>query len=186
MRLPAAARRIPVRRGRRGGLQVYDVASIANKGVSQRIDHGAVSPLGHDTHIASKTPTCVALPTNQPIHPTRNTGDLMRREPGAAVPPDLQLRVHHRRGGRPDPHRRQHAGRRRAAQQLPQARADLESGRRAQRSAPHDRRRHYAYVATKPASWSSTWTTRSSRSWSPRGAAQRRARHRRCSSAICS
>ena len=60
------------------GMQVYDVASIANKGVSQRIITAPFSPLGHDTHIDSENATCVALPTNQPIHPDRNRGELMR------------------------------------------------------------------------------------------------------------
>ncbi len=53
------------------GMRVYDVASIANKGISQRIITAPFSPLGHDTHIGSESATCVALPTNQPIHPQR-------------------------------------------------------------------------------------------------------------------
>jgi hypothetical protein len=61
------------------GMRVYDVASIANKGVSQRIISAPFSPLGHDTHIASRNATCVALPTNQPIAPNRNQGELMRK-----------------------------------------------------------------------------------------------------------
>jgi hypothetical protein len=61
-----------------GGLRVYDVASIANKGVSQRIVTAPFSPLGHDTNVRSKNATCVALPTNQPINPARNAGELMR------------------------------------------------------------------------------------------------------------
>jgi hypothetical protein len=61
-----------------GGMRVYDVASIGNKGVSQRIVTAPFSPLGQRTHIASRNATCVALPTNQPINPARNTGDLMR------------------------------------------------------------------------------------------------------------
>jgi hypothetical protein len=61
------------------GVQVYDVASIGNKGVSQRAITAPFSPLGHDTHIGSKNATCIALPTNQPIHPPRNTGDKMRK-----------------------------------------------------------------------------------------------------------
>jgi hypothetical protein len=61
-----------------GGLRVYDVASIANKGVSQRIVTAPFSPLGHDTHVPSRDAACVALPTNQPINPLRNTGELMR------------------------------------------------------------------------------------------------------------
>ena len=61
-----------------GGMRVYDVASIANKGVSQRIVTAPFSPLGQNTHIASADASCVALPTNQPIAPLRNTGELMR------------------------------------------------------------------------------------------------------------
>src|SRR5262249_27969956 len=49
------------------GLRVYDVAGVANKGVSQRIITAPFSPLGHNTRIASQDATCVALPTNQPI-----------------------------------------------------------------------------------------------------------------------
>jgi len=63
-----------------GGLRVYDVAAIGNKGVSQRIVTAPFSPLGDDTHVASRDATCVALPTNQPINPLRNAGSLMRRE----------------------------------------------------------------------------------------------------------
>jgi hypothetical protein len=62
----------------KGGMRVYDAASVANKGVSQKIITAPFSPLGHDTHIASANATCVALPTNQPINPLRNQGDLMR------------------------------------------------------------------------------------------------------------
>ena len=61
-----------------GGMRVYDTASIANKGFSQRIIKAPFGPWGHDTHIASRNATCVVLPTNQPIHAARNTGDLMR------------------------------------------------------------------------------------------------------------
>ncbi len=60
------------------GMQVFDVAGIANKGISQRIITAPFSPLGHDTRIESANATCVVLPTNQPIHPARNQGDLMR------------------------------------------------------------------------------------------------------------
>ena len=56
------------------GMRVYDVASIANKDVSERIITAPVSPLGQDTHIADKDATCVALPTDQPINPERNAG----------------------------------------------------------------------------------------------------------------
>ncbi len=56
------------------GMRVYDVASIANKDISEKIITAPVSPLGQDTHIASADATCVALPTNQPINPERNAG----------------------------------------------------------------------------------------------------------------
>jgi hypothetical protein len=62
----------------RGGLQVYDLASQANKGVSQKLITAPFSPLGHDTQVNTKNATCVALPTNQPIHPPRNEGEKMR------------------------------------------------------------------------------------------------------------
>lgn len=61
-----------------GGMRVYDIANIANKGVAERIITAPYSPLGHDAHIPSTSATCVALPTNQSIAPQRNQGDLMR------------------------------------------------------------------------------------------------------------
>ena len=61
-----------------GGMRIYDVASIANKGVSQRIITAPFSPLGQSSRVASKNASCVALPTNQPIAPLRNQGELMR------------------------------------------------------------------------------------------------------------
>ncbi len=60
------------------GMRVYDVANIANKGVAQRIVTAPYSPLGQKNFIRSKDASCVALPTNQPIAPLRNQGDLMR------------------------------------------------------------------------------------------------------------
>jgi hypothetical protein len=60
------------------GMRVYDVASIANKGISQRIITAPFSPVGHNTHIPSPNATCVTLPTNQPIAPFKNRGKLMR------------------------------------------------------------------------------------------------------------
>jgi hypothetical protein len=70
----------------RGGLRVYDVASIANKGFSERIVSAPVSPLGQDTRVASRNATCIALPTNQPIAPERNRrmAETMVAGPGGA------------------------------------------------------------------------------------------------------
>ena len=63
-----------------GGFRVYDVASIANKGVSARIITAPFSPLGHDTHVASANATCVALPTNQSMSPARMYGSDDRKK----------------------------------------------------------------------------------------------------------
>ena len=60
----------------KGGFRVYDVASIANKGFSEPILSGPFSKLGHNTGVASKNATCMALPTNQPINPLRSTKEL--------------------------------------------------------------------------------------------------------------
>ncbi|WP_442896942.1 multiheme c-type cytochrome [Erythrobacter sp.] len=57
----------------KGGFRAYDIASIANKGISERIITAPFSPLGHDTHIETEDATCMALATNQPIAPERNT-----------------------------------------------------------------------------------------------------------------
>lgn len=56
----------------KGGFRVYDVASIANKGFSDAVITAPFSPLGHNTHVKSKNATCMALPTNQNIAPTRS------------------------------------------------------------------------------------------------------------------
>jgi hypothetical protein len=62
----------------KGGFHVYDTASLPNKGFSQRIISAPFSPLGQDAHVSTKNATCMALPTNQAIAPTRNEGELMR------------------------------------------------------------------------------------------------------------
>ena len=58
------------------GFQAYDVASIANKGFSDRIITAPFGPLGHNTRVDTENATCVVLPTEQPIHPARQTHDL--------------------------------------------------------------------------------------------------------------
>lgn len=60
----------------KGGFRAYDVASIANKGVSERILTGPFSPLGHNTQVKTANATCMAIATNQPIAPTRNTPEM--------------------------------------------------------------------------------------------------------------
>ena len=63
----------------KGGFRVYDVASIANKGISERIISAPLSPLGQDVQVGSKNATCMALPTNQSVAPIRN--DDMAKSP---------------------------------------------------------------------------------------------------------
>lgn len=62
------------------GMRVYDVASVGNKGFSEKIVTAPFSPLGQDTRIASKDATCVVLATTQPVAPNRDVGDLMRKD----------------------------------------------------------------------------------------------------------
>ncbi|GHB04611.1 hypothetical protein GCM10009069_29020 [Algimonas arctica] len=59
-----------------GGFVAYDVASIANKGVSERFIERPFSALGHNTRVKSENASCMALATTQPIDPIRNTEDL--------------------------------------------------------------------------------------------------------------
>lgn len=59
-----------------GGFVAYDVASIANKGISERIVERPFSALGHDTRVKSENASCMALATTQPIDPLRNTEEL--------------------------------------------------------------------------------------------------------------
>ncbi|WP_420806453.1 hypothetical protein [Novosphingobium fuchskuhlense] len=60
----------------KGGFRAYDIAAIGDKGFSERIVTAPFSPLGHDTHVATTDATCMALPTNQSIAPTRNTPEM--------------------------------------------------------------------------------------------------------------
>lgn len=62
------------------GFRVYDAASIANKGISQRIITAPFSPLGQDTAVPTRDATCVVLATTQPVQPSRNEGDQMRKD----------------------------------------------------------------------------------------------------------
>lgn len=60
----------------KGGFRVYDAASIGNKGFSEPVVNAPFSGLGHDTHVATSNATCMALPTDQPINPLRNTREM--------------------------------------------------------------------------------------------------------------
>jgi hypothetical protein len=52
----------------KGGFRAYDVANVGNKGFSEKIVTAPVSPLGQDTHVATRFATSVALPTTMPVH----------------------------------------------------------------------------------------------------------------------
>lgn len=56
-----------------GGMEVYDVANVDNKDVSERLVSAPVSPLGQRTYVRTKDASAVALPTNMPIAPYRKT-----------------------------------------------------------------------------------------------------------------
>ncbi len=60
------------------GMRVYDVASVANKGFSQKVISAPFSPLGQDAAVPSRNATCISLSTTQPVAPQRNDGELMR------------------------------------------------------------------------------------------------------------
>ncbi len=60
----------------RGGFRAYDIASIGNKGFSERIINAPFSSLGQSTKVDTPDATCMALPTNQPIAPERNTPEM--------------------------------------------------------------------------------------------------------------
>jgi hypothetical protein len=64
-----------VAEGKRG-FNVYDVAGIANKGISQRIITAPFSEAGQDVFVETRNATCMALPTNQPISAARNANVL--------------------------------------------------------------------------------------------------------------
>jgi|CXWL01.1.fsa_nt_gi hypothetical protein len=57
----------------KAGLVVYDVANIDNKDFSERIVSAPVSPLGQRTYVRTRDAAAVALPTNMPVAPWRQT-----------------------------------------------------------------------------------------------------------------
>jgi hypothetical protein len=54
-----------------GGLRVYDIANIDNKGFSERITTAPVSPLGQRFYVDTKYATAVASPSTLAVDPTR-------------------------------------------------------------------------------------------------------------------
>src|SRR6185295_628720 len=75
-----------------GGMRVYDVASVDNKGFSERFVTAPVSPLGQYTVVPSTFATAVALPTTMPVDPARRYRDAgMQIDPGKPLPPERDL-----------------------------------------------------------------------------------------------
>ena len=54
-----------------GGLEVFDVANIDQKGFSERIVTSPVSPLGQRTYVPTKFATSIALPSTLALDPAR-------------------------------------------------------------------------------------------------------------------
>ncbi|RZJ94602.1 MAG: hypothetical protein EOO76_21420, partial [Novosphingobium sp.] len=72
----------------RGGFKVYDIASVANKGFSDAVVSSPFSPMGQKNHVSTTNATCMAIPTNQPIAPTRNfkaLRDLNQEQPFSPI-----------------------------------------------------------------------------------------------------
>jgi len=55
----------------KGGLRVYDIANIDNKGFSERVTTAPVSPLGQRFYVATKDAVAVASPTTLGVDPLR-------------------------------------------------------------------------------------------------------------------
>ncbi len=55
-----------------GGLRIFDVAQIDEKGFSERIVTAPVSPLDQDLRVETKDALCVASPTTLAVDPTRS------------------------------------------------------------------------------------------------------------------
>lgn len=65
----------------RGGLEIFDIANTDNKDFSERIVTAPVSPVGQRTFVRSRYATAVALPTNMPIAPFRQSPPENREQP---------------------------------------------------------------------------------------------------------
>ncbi len=70
-----------------GGFRVFDVASVDNKGFSERTVTAPISPLGQRTYVKTQFATAVALPTTMPVDPTR----CYREERGKPLDPAQPL-----------------------------------------------------------------------------------------------
>ena len=75
----------------KGGLRVYDIANIDNKGFSERITTAPVSPLGQRFYVDTKYATGVASPSTLAIDPTRQhraeNQEAINRDDGQPIHP---------------------------------------------------------------------------------------------------
>jgi len=55
----------------KGGLRIYDVANIDQKGFSERVTSAPVSPLGQKFYVPTKYATAIASPATMAVDPTR-------------------------------------------------------------------------------------------------------------------
>ncbi len=117
-----------------GGLRVYDIANIDNKGFSERITTAPVSPLGQRFYVKSKYATAVASPATTAIDPTRNRRP--ENEEQAIHPLYAYLYVTDQiRGALPG--KRRDTPRRKPIEQFSEACADIQSGWKAERCNEH-------------------------------------------------
>ena len=124
-----------------GGLRVFDIAFIDHKGFSERITTAPVSPLGQQFYVRTKYATAVAAPTTTAPDPTRKQPNPENQEQQPIHPLYGYIYVADKYEGlilvgAGD------AARRQPAEQLPQARADVQPGRPPQRRDEHHDRRH--------------------------------------------
>src|SRR5439155_23814426 len=55
-----------------GGLEIFDIARVNNKGFGQRIVNAPVSPAGQRLYVRSKFATAVAAPSTLAVDPVRS------------------------------------------------------------------------------------------------------------------
>ena len=89
----------------KGGLRVYDIAQIDQKGFSERIVTAPVSPFGQKFYVDTKYATAVAAPSTLAVDPAR--WRTVQNEDGTykQVPPDeaLRLNAEAKAAGKPAP-----------------------------------------------------------------------------------
>ncbi len=74
-----------------GGLRVFDIAFIEDKGFSERITTAPVSPLGQRFYVPTRYATCVAAPTTLAPDPTRTHNPMNHEQKVAALYGELYV-----------------------------------------------------------------------------------------------